>query len=402
MVDYNPKLPAVMADPFPVLRRLQMEDPVHWSPILRSWVLTRYDDVRASLNDPRLSADRITPFLKHQARPPAALQEICETVGLWAVFTDPPAHTRLRAIMQRALGPRTAEYLRPEIQKTVDVLIDRVHGHGRLELIGDFAYPLPITVIAGLIGVPPEDRDRFRGWSEDLAAFVGSAVANPDKYERAAASVRAMRGYFRRLAALRRASPRSDLMTTFALASETGDALSDDELEASCILLLFAGHETTTNLVSNGIVALLRNPEQCEAWRCDPTLTPSAVEELLRYDGPGQALVRVATEDLELRGERIKRGDRVFLMINAANRDPGQFENPDRLDLGRQNNHHLTFGYGIHFCLGAPLARIEAQLAIPALLGRLPSLRLATDRLDWIDSLVFRRVTSLPLSFRAS
>ncbi|HXG14800.1 MAG TPA: cytochrome P450 [Calidithermus sp.] len=402
-VVYDPRDPAVIEDPFPVLRRLQAEDPVHWSEILKSWVLTRYDDVRAALADPRLSADRLTSFLRHQAgdRPLAeALAELGRSLGMWAVFTDPPLHTRLRGLLTDAFTPRAVETLRPTVRALVDALIDGVAGAGRLDLVRDIAAPLPVAVIGDLLGVPRADGPALKRWSDDLATFVGSAVATPDKYERAAASLREMNAYFRALAAERRARPRQDVLSAL-VAAAGGGRLADDELVASCTLLLFAGHETTTNLIGNGVLALLRHPDQCERWRRDPTLTATAVEELLRFEGPGQALVRVALDDLAIGGRRIRRGDRLFVMINAANRDPRRFVDPDRLDLGREPNPHLTFGHGQHFCVGAPLARLEAQVALPRLLERLPGLALAAPRLEWIDSLIFRGVRALPLTFGA-
>ncbi len=402
-VVYDPRDPAVIEDPFPVLRRLQAEDPVHWSEILKSWVLTRYDDVRAALADPRLSADRLTSFLRHQAgdRPLAeALAELGRSLGLWAVFTDPPLHTRLRGLLTDAFTPRAVETLRPTVRALVDALIDGVAAAGRLDLVRDIAAPLPVAVIGDLLGVPRVDGPALKQWSDDLATFVGSAVATSDKYERAAASLREMNAYFRALAAERRARPRQDVLSALVAAAGQG-RLADDELVASCTLLLFAGHETTTNLIGNGVLALLRHPDQCERWRRDPTLTATAVEELLRFEGPGQALVRVALDDLAIGGRRIRRGDRLFVMINAANRDPRRFVDPDRLDLGREPNPHLTFGHGRHFCVGAPLARLEAQVALPRLLERLPGLALAAPRLEWIDSLIFRGVRALPLTFGA-
>ncbi len=402
-VVYDPRDPAVIEDPFPVLRRLQAENPVHWSEILKSWVLTRYDDVRAALADPRLSADRLTSFLRHQAgdRPLAeALAELGRSLGLWAVFTDPPLHTRLRGLLTDAFTPRAVDTLRPTVRALVDALIDGVAAAGRLDLVRDIAAPLPVAVIGDLLGVPRVDGPALKQWSDDLATFVGSAVATSDKYERAAASLREMNAYFRALAAERRARPRQDVLSALVAAAGQG-RLADDELVASCTLLLFAGHETTTNLIGNGVLALLRHPDQCERWRRDPTLTATAVEELLRFEGPGQALVRVALDDLAIGGRRIRRGDRLFVMINAANRDPRRFVDPDRLDLGREPNPHLTFGHGRHFCVGAPLARLEAQVALPRLLERLPGLALAAPRLEWIDSLIFRGVRALPLTFGA-
>jgi cytochrome P450 len=397
---YDPRLAEVIADPYPTFRRLQTEDPVHWSEPLGGWVLTRYGDVRAALNDPRLSSDRITPFKASGSGRHAGLGELLRLVGLWAVFTDPPLHTRLRGLMNVAFTSRAVERLRPRIAELVDELLDGVRGRAHMDVIRDFAYPLPITVIAEMIGVPRADREDFKGWSDELAAFIGSAISTPDKYERAGKAIAAMAEYFRAMIAARRAKPQDDIMSGLLAAEERGDVLSEDELVATGILLLFAGHETTTNLIGNAVLALLRHPDQAALLRAHPELAAPAVEELMRYDGPTQAMVRVAVEDIAMEGKTIRQGDRIFTMINAANRDPAQFPDPDRVDLERQNNRHIAFGYGIHFCIGAPLARLEGQLAIPALLKRYPGLALAAEP-AWLPSMVFRGVTALPVTLSA-
>ena len=401
-VTYDPKLPSVIADPYPVFRQLREEEPLHRSQVLGGLVLTRYADVKACLNDPRLSSDRITPFVKHRrgGEHAAELQELGRMLGLWAVFTDPPKHTQLRGLMNRAFTTRAVERLRPRVETLVAELIDQVRELGRMDLIRDFAWPLPITVIAEMLGVPREDRPALKVWSDELAAFVGSALATPDKYARAARSGVAMSDYFRDLIGERRASPRDDLLSALVAADERSDMTNDDELVATAILLLFAGHETTSNLIGNGILSLLRHPAELHALRGDPSLIVPAIEELLRYEGPTAAMVRIALEDVALPSGTIGRGDRVFLMINAANRDPRHFDEPDDVNVRRDPNRHIAFGYGLHFCVGAPLARLEAQIAIPALLRRLPKLTLTTDALPWLDSLVFRGVRSLPLTFR--
>jgi cytochrome P450 len=399
---FDPRRPEIAADPYPVFTTLREHDPVHRSDVVGGVVLTRFADVRACLTDPRLSSDRITPFVRHRAgRHDAPLIEtLGRTLGLWAVFTDPPKHTRLRALMNRAFTTRAVERLRPRIEAIVEDLLARVRGRGAMDLIQDFAYPLPIAVIGDMIGVPAADRDLFKQWSDDLATFVGSAVATPDKYERAAASLGRMQDYFRSLLAERRAAPRDDLATALLAAEEQDDRMSEDEIVATAILLLFAGHETTTNLIGNGMLALLRNPRELERLRAAPGLAASAVEEMLRYDGPSGAMTRVAVEDVTLDGVTVTRGERLFLMINAANRDPRQFDDADRFDAGREPNRHIAFGAGIHFCVGAPLARLEAQIAVPAL-AALPDLALASDApLDWLDSLVFRGLRALPVTFR--
>ncbi len=401
-VAYDPKLSSVIADPYSVFRQLREEDPVHRSPVLGGVVLTRFDDVKACLNDRRLSSDRITPFVRHRGdrEHAAEIQQLGRMLGLWAVFTDPPKHTRLRGLMNTAFTTRAVERLRSRIEALVAELVDQVRDRGEVDLIRDFAWPLPITVIAEMLGVPREDRPALKAWSDELASFVGSALATPDKYERAARSSGRMSDYFRDLVAKRRARPQDDLLSALVAAGEGHEPASEDELVATAILLLFAGHETTTNLIGNGILSLLRQPEALHALCADPASIATAVEELLRYEGPSGAMTRIALEDVALPGGTIGRGDRVFLMINAANRDPRQFDEPDRVDIRRDPNRHIAFGYGLHFCVGAPLARLEAQIAIPALLRGLPELTLTTESLPWLDSLVFRGVRSLPLAFR--
>ncbi len=403
-IDYDPRRPEEIADPFPSFARLRAEDPVHWSDILGGWVLTRYADVRAGLFDRRLSADRITPFRDHLPRPQQAeIRDLLATLGMWAVFNDPPDHTRRRALLNKAFTPRAVAALRPTIEAIVERLVDAVAGRAEFDLIADFAYPLPATVIAGMIGVPAADLDRFKLWSDDIAAFVGSALATPDKRGRALRGVREMTDYFRAMVAEHRAQPRADILSALIAAEEQGKGLSEDEIVASCILLLFAGHETTTNLIGNGMLALLRHRGEHAALRARPELMPEAVEEMLRYDGPTQAMTRIALEEIGFDGasgerRQVRRGDRLFLLLNAANRDPEMFGEPERFHLARRDNRHLSFGYGPHFCLGAPLARLEAEIGIGALLRRLPHLALAEERPMWSDSFVLRGVRALRVS----
>jgi cytochrome P450 len=399
-VRYDPRRDEVIADPFPSYQLLRAEDPVHWSDVLGGWVLTRYDDVKNALLDRRFSADRITPFAKHlSADSHAVIADLLQGLGDWAVFTDPPKHTRLRGLMNTAFTSRAIESREPVIQNLVERLLDAIVPVGRTDLIADFAYPLPAAVIAGMLGAYAHHLDRIKRWSDDLAAFVGSALATPDKRTRAQGAMVDMSAHFRALVTARRTQPRDDLMSAMLAAEGQADGLTEDELVATCVLLLFAGHETTTNLIGNGLVALLRHPTQLAALAADPLLAGSAVEELLRYDGPTQAVTRIAVEDVELRGRQIRRGARVFLNLSAANRDPEQFSHAEDLDVRRPDNRHIAFGHAIHFCVGAPLARLEARLAIPAVLRRLPELRLETDALRWSDSYVLRGVEALPLSF---
>ena len=399
---YDPRRPEIMADPYPAFAEMRERTPVWWSPVLRGWVLTRYRDVRAALFDTRLSADRITPFM--ESLPPArrvALSGLERILTRWAVFVDPPAHTRLRGLMNKAFTPRAIERLQPRIAAIVERLIDAVAPRGRMDLIADFAYPLPATVIAGMLGVPEADVERFKDWSDNLAAFVGGAQATPTKYERAAYGLAEMDAYFRSIVRDRRqAPPQDDVIGGLIAAEEDGRALSEDELVATAVLILFAGHETTANLIGNGMLALLKHPVELERLRAHPDLGESAVEELLRYDSPAASVTRVAKQAVEFGGRRIAAGDRLFLMINAAHRDPEQFPDADRLDLGRADNRHIAFGYGPHYCIGAPLARLEGRIAFERLLARLAEITLEPGALEWSDNLVLRGVRAIPLRFR--
>lgn len=399
-LQFNPADPATNADPFPLFRRLQDEDPVHWSDRVKGWNITRYDDVRAIALDRAMSADRVRPFFdvlpsEEQRR----LADLGHYLTLWAVFKDPPDHTRLRGLMNRAFTPRAVEALRPNIERIVDDLIDAIVARGSADLIADFAYPLPASVIMDMLGVPRSDLGVMKVWSDDIALFVGIARATPDKYVKAQAGTREMAAYFRRLVAERRKAPREDMISALIAAEEQAQHLTEDEIVATCILLLFAGHETTANLIGNGVLAFLRHPGELAKLRARPELAESAVEECLRYDGPSGALARVVAVAHEMGGRPLKAGERVYAWMNAANRDPRRFADPDRFDIERPDNRHLTFGHGAHFCLGAPLARLEAQIAFPRLFERLQGLELTTEKFEWIDSLILRGVKKLPVRF---
>lgn len=397
-IAYTPADPAVRADPYPQLKRLREEDPVHWSPALKSWILTRYEDVRFALAAGEMSPDRLRPF--YAALPDATratLAEAMRYLSLWIVFRDPPEHTRLRRLVNAAFLPGTILAQRPAIEAIVAELLDDLAGaaagpggNGVVDLVERFTMPLPARVIMGLLGVPAARLHDIKRWSDDIMAFLFSAREITDKYARAESGARHMAALFRELIAERRAAPGDDLLSLLIAARDAGDQLSEDELVATAMLLLFAGHETTTNLLSNGTLALLRHPEQKARLLAEPELASSAIEELLRYDGPSNSMSRVVRVAHEVGGKRLAVGDRVFVMINAANRDAAQFPEPDRLDLARLPNRHLTFGQGIHFCLGAQLARLEARIAIPALLARFPDLALAGEPPEWHDSLIAR------------
>ena len=393
-IAFNPMDPVFVADPYPMYHRLRAEDPVHHSP-LGFWILTRYDDVVAALRDPRLAKEAIAGFLAARFGAPVPV------MGLSMLDRDPPDHTRLRSLVSKAFTPRVVEGLRPRIQQIVDGLIDRARDAGAMDLIDEFAYPIPVNVICEMLGVPVEDHERFRGWSLDIARGLDSILLPPDSEvpKRSVASRHALADYFRELIARRRASPRADLLSGLIAAEEAGDKLSENELLATCILLLIAGHETTVNLIGNGTLALLRHPDQLRRLRDNPALIGSAVEELLRFDGPVQRTARIPSEDVVIDGQKIAKGEMVMPFIGAADRDPTQFPEPDRLDIGRTDNRHIAFGWGIHFCLGAPLARVEGQIAINTLVQRLPKLALATDAPQFRESLTLRGLKSLPVTF---
>jgi cytochrome P450 len=394
-IQFNPMDPEFVADPYPMYHRLRAEDPVHHSP-LGFWVLTRYADVMAMLRDPRLIKEPIAAFVAARfgmAVPPG--------LGLSMLDRDPPDHTRLRGLVSKAFTPRALEKLRPGIQQIVDALLDQVAGRGSMDLIEEFAYPLPVRVICEMLGVPVQDHERFKAWGLDIARGLDAIMLPPDSEvgQRSVSGRRALAEYFRELIAERRAAPRDDMLSALIAAEEAGDTLNEEELLATCILLLVAGHETTVNLIGNGTLALLRHPAELRKLRDHPGLIGSAVEELLRFDGPVQRTARIPSEDITIGGQTIGKGELVMPFLGAADRDPAQFPDPDRLDLTRTDNRHIAFGMGIHFCLGAPLARMEGQIALNTLLARLPRLTLATDRPRFRQSLTLRGLQALPVSF---
>jgi cytochrome P450 len=394
---YDVLAPEAIRDPYTVYRRLRADDPVHWSEALEGWILTRYDDVVSALRDPRLSAARIGAS-KGASN---AYQDLVRVLSMAIPFSDPPDHTRLRALANKAFTSRVVERMRDFVEETVSELLDKVSEQGRMDLIADFAFPLPVIVIAKIIGVGPGERDRLHAFSHALSEFIGGDYEKEGRHGRADRALRDVSACFRELIAKRRARPEDDLMSALIAAEERGDVLSEEELIMNCGILLFAGYETTANLIGNGLLALLQHPNEAAELRSDPGIIGAAVEELLRYDSPVSWLVRVALEDLVVRGRRIEKGQRVFVSIGSANRDQEQFVDPDRLNFHREDNRHIAFGYGIHFCLGAPLARLEGRLAFPALLSRLGPLRIDAERLEWRSTLFFRGLTSLPLAFEA-
>src|SRR5262245_39750738 len=396
--------PQFKSSPFDYYAKLRSEAPI-FRTILPTgepgWLITRYDDAVAVIKDERFAKDKrnaLTPVQLAQVR---WFRKVFPSLQRHLLSSDPPDHTRLRALVSQAFTARFVEQMRDRIQALADELLDPVQNQGRLDLIHDFALPLPSIVIAEMLGVPPSDRHAFHRWSKAMLSAAHStwtllySVPNGLMFLR----------YLRRLIAKRRADPKSDLVTALIQAEESGDRLSPDELRAMIMLLLVAGHETTVNLIGNGMLALLEHPEQMDKLRRDPGLIRPTVEELLRFTSPvDMAPERYAREDVSMGGVTIPRGEMVFVVLTSANRDERQFPNPDKLDITREPNKHLSFGLGLHFCLGAQLARLEGQLAINSLLRRLPNLRLTVPASDlrWRRGLLLRGLESLPVGFDAS
>jgi cytochrome P450 len=393
---FNPLDPGVHADPYPYYRRLREADPVHLSP-LGLWVLTRYDDCVTSLRDPRFGRDGFEPILAAQYGDESETGRLPRSM----LFRDPPDHTRLRSLVNRAFTPRVIEGMRGQIQGLVDRLLDRVERRGHMDVIANLAYPLPVTVICDMLGVPGGDHAQIREWSSDIIRSLDAIgiPSDPSIVERGRVGRRGIADYFRALLPERRRRPRADLLSSLIAVEEQGDRLTEGELLSTCVLLFIAGHETTVNLIGNGLLALLRHPDQLARLRAEPGLIGSAVEELLRFDSPVQRTARITSAEVEIGGKTIPAGAFVVTAIGAANRDPAQFSDPDRLDVARPDNRHIAFGFGIHFCLGAPLARVEGQLALGTLIRRMPELRLAGADLEWRESSTLRGLKALPVEF---
>ena len=411
VLTYNPFLPEVREDPYPQYRALREADPVHRSPFLDMWVLTRYEDVAQVLRDHRFSADRTkwesfqrqggaadpgSPGQRPQGGIPPQVEGFDPVRSLLSL--DPPDHTRLRTLVTKAFTPRVVEQLRPQAQAIVDEALDRAAALGEMELIEHLAYPLPVAVIAGMLGVPRDDWPQFREWSRVLVSSLDPvALPDPELIAAVRGAQDALFEYLGGVVAARRREPRDDLISALIAVEERGDVLNERELLVMLNLLLVAGHETTVNLIGNGVLALLRNPDQLALLRRQPDVIESAVEELLRFDSPVQLTGRIAAEACELGGQQIRPGQLVLTLLGAANRDPLQFADPDRLDLTRSPNQHFSFGRGIHFCLGAPLARLEGRIAIGSLVRRFPELRQAGEAVRG-ETITLRGLTRLPLA----
>ncbi|HSL28598.1 MAG TPA: cytochrome P450 [Anaerolineales bacterium] len=415
----------IRANPYPYYDQLRVQDPVHWDEELGFWVFTRYTDIDSLYTDERFS--RAQGLMRGFERLSPGEQKIAEPVyhsfAKTVFYADPPYHTHLRGLMNHAFTPRRVEQLRPRVQKIVDELLDIVQAQSQPDIIRGLAYPLPVMVIAELLGLPTADRARFKRWSDDLFAILGTVRRKPPELiARAAESLREMTDYVKRLSRKRRAAPQDDLLTALLSFTEGSEPcphaegagkvssagrsgqeavpahrLTEDELVANINILLSTGHETTTHLIGNGLFALLQHPDQLRKLRSQPALLGRAIEEMLRYDSPVQITYRSTREDAYIGGKLIRKGDLVNTILGSANRDPERFSDPDRFDITRNEGRHLGFGIGIHFCIGAPLVRLEAEIVFETILRRFPGMQLASDRLEWQEHPIFRGLKSLPV-----
>lgn len=416
----------IRANPYPFYERMRSEDPVHWDEELGLWVFARYADIDSLYTDDRFS--RAQGLMRNFERLSVSEQGIAAPVyhsfSKTVFYADPPYHTHLRGLMNHAFTPRRVEHLRPYIQRIVDELLDAMQTNEKADVIHDLAYPLPVMVIAELLGLPRSDRAQFKKWSDDLFAILGTVRHKPTALlERAAQSLGEMTEYVQALSRKRREHPQDDLLTALLsvttedaaecphphLAStphadgelirerESSSTLTGEELVANINILLSTGHETTTHLIGNGLLALLQHPDQLRKLHSQPALLGASIEEMLRYDNPVQITYRSALEDSTIRGKLIRKGDLVNTIIGSANRDPQRFSNPNDFTITRNEGRHLGFGVGIHFCIGAPLVRLEAEVIFETILRRFPQITLATDSLVWQEHPIFRGLKSLPV-----
>ena len=401
---YNLITPAAQANPYPIYQQMQAEAPVYWHDAFNAWFITRYADVHTLLRHPAV----ITKAqMKDQARHlqmPEELREKMLTIGEfishWLIVVPPEDHRRLRKLLNKGFTPKLVQALQPRIQTIADELIDQFVDADQVDLMDAFAYPLPALVIAEMLGLPAGDRHLFRSWSKKMFAFFNvRRTGDLSVIDAMHETLEEMKAYLRDIVAARRQEPQDDIITSLLAKDEQGDQLSETALLSNCVLMFFAGHETTTNLIGNGMLALLQQSGALCKLCADVSLMSTAVEEFLRYDSPTQLANRTTTADINVGGQQIQAGQNVMLCLGAANRDPAQFANPDQLDITRSPNAHLTFGQGTHFCLGAPLARLEADIAFQTLLRRLVSLQLTDQPITWQKGFGLRGLETLPVTF---
>lgn len=388
-MEFNPFAPEVKQNPYPYYAHLRNHSPVYWVESLQSWAVSRYEDVAyVAKNTQLFSSAPIIPAILGEMNPVPEVN--------WLISTDPPAHMPLRKLVNKAFTPRMVAALEPRIKEIATQLLDGIEEGSDFDLVRDFSTPLPVMVIAEMLGVEPERYRDFKRWSDAMMRTSGGPIP-PAELEQLRASVDELRRYFEQAIEDRRRNPREDLITALVRAEEESQALSAREVLAMCVLLLIAGNETTTNLLGNTVITLLSHPAELAKVRADLSIVPQMIEEMLRYESPVQAILRLATSDAEIAGSTIPAGGRVLILYGSANRDERQFPNPDTFDLTRNPQDHLGFGFGIHYCLGAPLARLEARVAMDAFLRRFSRIQLRGQRPDWVDSFVVRGPKMLPL-----
>ena len=389
--------PEILADPYPLYDRLRREDPVHWDPYLHTWVVTRYQDVLTVLHD--YSASRSPTPEQLESIGLSYLSPIARVLIKQMLFLDPPSHTRIRSLAAEAFTPYRVEALRSHIQEIANTLLDKVQTKGQMEVIADFAVPLPAIVTAEMLGMPTSDYVQLKEWTEVFAEVLGNFQHNPGRASQVIKSLEEMTAYFRAAIAELKVRPREGVVHALMTAEVNGDRLTEEEVIANSILVMAGGQETTTNLIATGLLTLFRHPDQMARLKSNPGLFPSAVEELLRFEPPVLQTARLAPTDTCLGSQKITKRQAVIAVMAAANRDPERFPAPNRLDLGRPDNRHLAFGWAAHFCFGAALARIEGQIAFETLLRRLPGLALAPGPLAWRNNQGLRGLEALPVTF---
>ncbi|MCY4537357.1 MAG: cytochrome P450 [Chloroflexi bacterium] len=387
-------------NPYPVYNEMRAAAPVYWSDAWGCWMLTRYQDITWTLQDYQTftSLGRLTATMELPEPLWEKVEPLVRHYSQGLINVDPPDHTRMRKLVHMAFTPRAIRKMETYVQDIVERLIDGQIERGAMDVIWDFSYPLPVTVIATMMGIPVQDHAKFKAWSGEIVGFMATPKPSPEVLLKSQDALLAMQQYFRDIYAKRRQEPEDDLITALVQAELEGDKLSEEEMVSSCVTILIGGHETTTYLIANGMYALLKHPAEFRRLRDNLDLAESATEEFLRYEGPFQRNRRIATRQVQIDGATIEKGQLIVQFLGAANRDPAQFPDPDRLDITRSPNKHLAFGYGPHFCLGAPLARLEAPVAFRGLLRRLKNMRLAHDNLEW-NSALFRGLKSLPIEF---
>jgi len=399
---FNPLEQKFRDDPYPIYDYLRTKEPVHQN-IFGNWTITRYQDIKTVLNNPSFQNKDLPKSLEQKNKyfqgEGKNINALASSIPKWLFYLEPPDHSRMRRLVSKAFTPRVVEELRPQIQATANELIDVVENRGSMDIMSEYASPLPIITISKLLGIPLDNSSKVHHWAAEIVHVMSDRLLSQQAYEKINQAFVEFNQYLREIISEKTSNPQQDLISELIRTSYQTEKLNEEELLATCIQLFGAGEETTVNLLGNGMLTLLRHPEAMEQLKQSPEIIPSAVEEILRYESPVQQIRRVAIEDTVLGGKKIKAGEYVELYLGAANRDPEQFLNPNQLNLTRPDNHHLAFADGIHHCLGAPLARVQAQIAINTIFHRLPNLQLQTNKLEWIENIAFRGLKTLPVIF---